>query len=354
VDGNQQIISRGLHFRAGEDVFGITRTPEKIFLTAMFKGRAPATHEARRILRAQIGAALDRLKSSQVTDEDIHVARKSIKRARATLRLLRHALPKSTYRHGNATLRDSARPLSAVRDAKVLVDALDQLSELEPDAIKPKSAEPLRRALVRERSNMRQRARSKTDGLALARGGLETVRSRAAHWRVGDQDWSVLGKGLQRVYSKARQLLASAERAPTAECLHEWRKQVKYLWYQVALLEPLGAGWINELADQLHTLSDYLGDDHDLAVLRERATSHGHTFGKPEQRAALVSAIDHKRTGLQQKALVLGARIFQDKPADFAARFARDWRNWKASRSELTDTRRPESRRARHTDRHVP
>jgi CHAD domain-containing protein len=299
-------------------------------LAATFRGRTPAAKEARRILRTQIGDALERLKEREVTDEDIHAARKSIKRARATLRLLRETIPKNTYRQENAALRDSARPLSAVRDAKVLVDALDHLSELDTAAVADTPAHPFRHALVRERNNTRRHAHSKTEGLGVSRSGLEGVHTRAGRWRLNGEDWSSLGKGLQRVYSEGRKLLATAQRDPTAECLHEWRKQVKYLWNQVALLEPLGSGWINELADQLHTLSDYLGDDHDLAVLRERAAAHEHTFAKPELFATLVSAIERKRTGLQQKALVIGARIYHDKPADFAARFARDWRNWKS------------------------
>jgi CHAD domain-containing protein len=300
-------------------------------LPVTFRGRTPAAKDARRILRTQIGDALDRLRGHEVTDEDIHTARKSIKRARATLRLLRDTIPKNTYRQENTALRDSARPLSAVRDAKVLVDALDHLSEFDAGALSEATAQPFRRALVRERNNTRRRARSKTEGLGASRSTLEAVHSRAGRWSLDGQDWSVLGKGLQRVYSEGRRLLATAQRDPTAECLHEWRKQVKYLWNQVALLEPLGSGWINELADQCHKLSDYLGDDHDLAVLRERAAAHGKTFARPEQQAALVTAIERKRTGLQQKALVIGARIFHDKPADFAARFERDWRNWKSA-----------------------
>jgi hypothetical protein len=39
------------------------------------------------------------------------------------------------------------------------------------------------------------------------------------------------------------------------------------------------------------------------------------------------------RSGLQQKALVLGARIYHDKPSDFAAQFARNWRDWQSTQS---------------------
>lgn len=297
-------------------------------MAATFRGRHTAAKEARRILRAQIADALEHLKGRNVTDDEIHSARKLIKRARATLRLMRETLPRDTYREQNAQLRDSARPLSAARDAKVLVDVLDQVLKADGRLLDGNASHPFRRALLRERSSARRRARTSTRGLNASRKGLRNAHSRAGRWSLAGQDWTVLGEGLQRVYAQGRKLLDTARSDPTAECLHEWRKQVKYLWNQVQLLEPLGSGRINELADQLHTLSDYLGDDHDLAVLRERAAAHERAFARPEQLAAFVTSIENMRTGLQQKALVLGARIYRDKPSEFAERFARDWRHW--------------------------
>jgi hypothetical protein len=41
--------------------------------------------------------------------------------------LLRDALGKKAYRRENTALRDAARPLSAVRDGRVLLDALNSL-----------------------------------------------------------------------------------------------------------------------------------------------------------------------------------------------------------------------------------
>jgi len=55
-------------------------------------------------------------------------ARKSLKKARASLRLPRPALRDSDYRQENTSLRDAARPLSAARDAKVLPNTLRRLA----------------------------------------------------------------------------------------------------------------------------------------------------------------------------------------------------------------------------------
>src|SRR5436305_14370843 len=78
-------------------------------------------------LLSHVGDALKALNARRVTDERIHTARKHLKRARANLRLLRNTVREAAYTRENTALRDAARPLSSVRDAKVLVETLDAL-----------------------------------------------------------------------------------------------------------------------------------------------------------------------------------------------------------------------------------
>src|SRR4051794_28254839 len=88
------------------------------------------TRGVARIMRKQTGEALEVLSGSgPLSDEAVHDARKRLKEVRAALRLLREALGSRTYRQENACFRDAARPLSEVRDAKVLVSTLDKLAE---------------------------------------------------------------------------------------------------------------------------------------------------------------------------------------------------------------------------------
>src|ERR1041384_5148276 len=77
-------------------------------------------------------------------DEATHDARKRTKKLRALLRLVRPELGDDVYRRENRALRDASRRLSGVRDAWVLVEALDDLGL--PDD----SVAPLRAALMGE------------------------------------------------------------------------------------------------------------------------------------------------------------------------------------------------------------
>ena len=104
----------------------------------------------RRIVRKQLKSARDSLgdEIGNDLDERIHSVRKSFKRVRAVVRLVRYSIGNSAYRIENDSLRDAGRPLAEVRDAKVLVATLDKLKEDSDDAAKVKLFTAARKGLV--------------------------------------------------------------------------------------------------------------------------------------------------------------------------------------------------------------
>jgi CHAD domain-containing protein len=289
------------------------------------------THGARRIARRRIKAALRTLGPNQTDDSSIHAARKDLKKARATLRLLREALGKSTYKKENTALRDAARPLSEARDGRVLLDALSSLVKYYGAPAAKLPLGDFKRALTRCRTQARKRVLGEAGPLRYARKALRKVRSRSDDWDVGRHGWSVLGAGLKRTYTKGRNAFRRAKAQPTNENLHEWRKQTKYFWHQLQLFEALGPeSRVAESADLAHKVEDFLGDDHDLAVLSARAEEAHNSFPNATSREALLKLIERCRAGLQQKAIQLGLRLYEQRPAVFTARIEKCWREWRA------------------------
>jgi CHAD domain-containing protein len=301
-------------------------------MTAELLSSEPGTHGMRRIVRAQIKNAAEALDGRVLSDERVHEARKGLKKARATLRLLRPVLGRRVFTRENTTLRDAARPLSGIRDGKALLDSLDLVMRRFGGVARAVPTDGIRRALQRERTRARQEARKGTTLLATQRDSLHKAHERAARWAVGDHGWSVVGAGVARVYSSGRKALARAEKDRTPANLHEWRKQVKYLWHQLEALQPLWPGLVGELADQAHQLCDYLGDDHDLSLLRSRVLYNKAAFAEATSRGALLALIDRLRTELRDKAMVLGRRLYEEKPAAFETRFGRYWHDWQRRR----------------------
>jgi CHAD domain-containing protein len=282
----------------------------------------------RDILCTFIGEAADSLGGKRVSDADVHSARKAVKRARAALRLMRDALPPAVYQRENAALRDASRPLGAARDARVLVDSVGRLGKLYGPAAHHSVSPAFGRILARECDQI-QRGDTRA-----SREAILAVDKRMAARRIEPGGWKGIGSGLERTYRQGRNARRRAQAAPTPECLHEWRKRTKYLWHQLQILEPLAPGRIGELADQAHKLSDYLGDDHDLAVLRDKVIAHASAFGSSGN-GALLALIDRCQTRLREKAFLLGARLYEDKPRQFTGRFETRWRRWRHARGGI-------------------
>src|SRR5262249_591630 len=156
---------------------------------------------------------------------------------RTLLRLLQPD-GRATVQYGaeNACLRDAARPLTEVRDAKILVEALDGLVEHFEEHIAGRAFGDIRTAL---RANLRAVRKGALDEQNAFTGAAETVRQareRVSDWTNVPTRWSVVGQGLEDTYRRAGAAFEKASADPTMEKLHEWRKQAKYLRYQLQVL----------------------------------------------------------------------------------------------------------------------
>jgi CHAD domain-containing protein len=170
----------------------------------------------------------------------------------------------------------------------------------------------LRRILRQEQTRSR-RALTRSV-LTKQRTALRAVIKRSERWRLQGDDWDVIREGLTRSYRRGRKRLAAAKDSRDTEQLHDWRKQVKYLWHQLQILEPLRPGRISKLATRCHKVADALGDDHDLAVLRHKIESHAQAFEHARDLDELLHRVDRRRVQLQNHAFRLGVRLFADKP----------------------------------------
>jgi CHAD domain-containing protein len=287
------------------------------------------TKEVQRLLCHHINQALKALQGNQpLSDAAVHGARKQLKKARADLRLLRKALGPQRYAYENTALRDVARPLTAVRDARVLMDTLDRLVEHGGAQAHAVDLDRVRRALQEEYGEVRQRVLNAGNTLELLEASLRAARAREQRWSLGRRGWSVLGAGLQRVYRNGREAFAVAQEDPSQEHFHAWRKQVKYLWHQLQVLQPIQLGQLTALADQAHALADALGDDHDLAVLADKFLEDPDRFPDRATMATLADLIARRRAHLQEQAMTLGHQLYEVKPRVFVDSLREYWRAW--------------------------
>ena len=144
---------------------------------------------------------------------------------------------------------------------------------------------------------------------------------------IRGKGWRAIGPGFRAAYSEGRSACETVLNDAAPENFHEWRKRAKDLWYQVTLLRPVWPEQMDALAQELETLGEYLGDDHDLFVLqqnlREQCTDES---GELE---ILYSLIDERQRELRAAAVALGRRIYAEKPWQFSERLEMYWQAWR-------------------------
>jgi CHAD domain-containing protein len=287
------------------------------------------------------GEQLDR--AIQALSEDIrlepvdavHSARKAIKKERALLRLVRGSLPSSQLARDNERLRDVARTLSGLRDADVMVQTAEALEKRFTGQIPARTFEDLIDGLLSAGASGRDG--SAVEELAAAAIlELAEIRREIDGWEPDGDGWGVIKKGLRRSYRRGRKALRAAQAAPTSESLHAWRKRVKDHWYHLRLLTAVCGPIVNGAAQEADRLSDVLGDDHDLAVLRDRLSGRSTELGLVDV-DALLPLIDRRRKQLQTEAWQLGHRIYTETPTAFERRLRRLWQAGQMARNLRTE-----------------
>jgi CHAD domain-containing protein len=292
-----------------------------------------------RCAREQLDSAIDDLTEGVSTDpvEAVHSARKALKKERSLLRQFRGALEPAERRRENDALRHAGRLLSAARDAEVMIQALDDLSERFAGQVPKRPFNATRKQLTAERDPAR--AGLLDSGLTReVADELKTVRERMDGWHLRHGGWRATESGLDRSYRRGRAGLERAQFEPGVENLHEWRKRTKDLWYHLRVLTPTSPGVVGGQAKDAHRLADLLGDDHDLAVLRAHLEEISGSITADLD--PVFDLIDHRRAQLQEEALLLGRRVYAEKPSAFARRLHRYWKAWRRE-ARAAGARRP-------------
>jgi len=302
----------------------------------------PIGDEVRRVAAEQLRTAIIHLRvEPEPAAEDIHKARTTLKKLRSLLRLVRSHLGTATWRGLDGRLRDAGRALSGRRDADVVIATFDALADRLVDLVDPRALEAVRTGLVEDAA---LGGGGSTDAAAVA-DDLDAIRLAVPGWSIGDDGFAVVAPTIGRLHQRGRRALADLGESPDDEQLHELRKRVKDLWYQLRLLQSSWPPVTKVLAAESGVLSDALGDHHDLAVLRGVLCDR-HVAAMADAAGPLLASIDDERTQLEGEARRRAARLYADSPKAWTARLRQWWHAAEAASSRpgwgrSTDGSRP-------------
>jgi CHAD domain-containing protein len=235
----------------------------------------------------------------------IHRVRRALKRLRAILQLVESPRP-GWLDDAQRTAAAVARRLSPVRDRDVVAAALNKLGQRRRKQwaalLPPSSAVPEESAIVVGESII--------TNLYELRAALDR-RTWPARSAVQLRD------SVRRTYRTARRRRKVAKAEPTPEHLHEWRKAVVRLRFQLTAAEPLLSPRARKLQRRLAPLAKTLGQCGDLRLVARHITpaSPGRRPAAPRE---VLQWLENRRLKLARRALRSGATHFAGRPRDFA------------------------------------
>jgi len=275
-----------------------------------------AAESLRRFARKNLEALhvdLDRAKGGE--HAAIHDVRKRLKLLRSLLRLLRPALGKHGFEHDDGALRQAHHLLAEARQAGAMNDTIKKLASFARGkklGIDLTALPHLVETPTPEVGELGPR-------LTLAADKAAELLRRADRWRLPKRDVSLFVRGMRDCYAKGRKALARGFAERDIEVLHEARKAVIQLRYQLDMLSPLWPAMLRPWSKELQTLREHLGDLGDLDAF-ERAYE--------EQLASspgLRDLIGMRREALMESAKLLADRLFAEEPSGFADRVHAIW-----------------------------
>lgn len=279
-----------------------------------FKLDEPIQKGFRRIGCEQIDRALGELSAGLNLPAEIHEARKCLKRVRALLRLGREGLGTEIFRIENRRFSDIAARLAPSRDDYVLCETLLKLEAAEDD-------DRTRRALSRFRlfflASRAESSGAGTDSSVVSEvmAALTDARERFGSLSFKPATTDTLVSGLVHNYRRARKAMAAAYETNDDEAFHSWRKSVQAHWRHTSLLSRLWPELMDVRVAAARELSQLLGDDHDLSILRDRICSVVPDAPlSPDETDAVLTRIGVRQDGLRLIAKPRGELLLAASP----------------------------------------
>jgi CHAD domain len=293
----------------------------------------PVSRGLRRLAKKELLSARDELRKTKPPhDEAIHEARKSIKKMRAVMELIA-----SDHGRGLAgcekRVRRVNRTLSGLRDADAMLAVLVKLRNKYRRLFDEHSFARVRRRLSSHKQAAMKAAQDDGAWKTVDRE-LRKLRKKAKGWQPTHRRFGALRAGIHVTYRRGRKALARARKKQGAAEFHEWRKEMKALWYQLRLVERCSPA-IGKDVRVLHQAETWLGEDHNVAVLCEELSKEASLCDV----ASVRRAADQYECELRQKAIASAARLYASRPGNYVRRISDAWKRWHRRRETVEHAR---------------
>lgn len=259
--------------------------------------------------------------------ENVHEMRKRFKMIRSVIRLIRDTAGYSVYYRENIRFRDLSRKLSAVRDSEVLLQKAIHLCDTIPELREDQAYLTLISKLTQERDTVLHRLLHRENVCDHIRDSLEAFIPVLYNINLEKTGFDAIEKGIKRMYRQAGkylQIITENHRDP--ETIHTLRKRVKYLWYQIQLLQEIYPEQMNALAASLDQLADKLGIFRDNYLFQLSLQRNDFHQLKTRYSSKITWHTERENAENLEIAINIAKKFFGEKPKHFTGKL-RKWYN---------------------------
>ena len=250
----------------------------------------------------------------------VHEIRRTIKRFRAILRLIRDEIGYAAFYRENRFYRELSARLSPMRDEAMLRQTILKSGDGHREFLQEKEKKRLQEVFRERIERSRKEYQVRYGGFEQLVEDLEKGRARIPSCCRFREDPDLFRTGLKRVYRRGRKSLFRIREDYSLEDFHEYRKQTKYLLHQVELLRPIFPRLLKAYTGSVAGHAELLGEIRDLDRLELYLKDAPRREIPASGKKSAMSEIIRRRDPLMGKVFRRAGLIYAEKPGAFAQR----------------------------------
>lgn len=270
-----------------------------------------SVREIKPVLSGYLAEALMLMKSSPVPDDSsVHDIRVLMKKSRAVMKLLSMQIDPDVLQKEYLIFRDTGRALCAFREISVHRKTLKMLRKSHQELFLRLSENLKIGQLLTKNESLGTSQPPPTDSLLTTISILNKSAYRIRFLQIKNPDPMLLFMELEKSYAIIYQDYIECRNKPKPARLHQLRKRLKDLLYQLYFFRPVNPRAIKTLEKQLTGLTQDLGCYNDLNQLLNELGYNDPDIVRTEAMDELMLLIRQKQDQFMAKVWPVAFKIF--------------------------------------------
>lgn len=275
------------------------------------------TKELRRVIAEQVDLALSILNNEDIgIGKSVHETRRAIKKIKAVLLLFEGNAAGFKVDKNYKYLGGIAKSISEIRDIDVFIETIKKIHTKSGGIISSTHYDLVKKELVRIKDKLlKDKTSDNVDIVKETIEKLEEFKLKIPNIKLDNKSYKIILKHIRKTYTKGRHLLKLSKNDLDSEIMHKFRKQAKYLWYQLSLMSNIWPQMITVYCASLKELSDIIGYEHDIFELSKFMFDRTQIDNGIKE--DINSILSKKRLMYKKEFIPLADKIYSLKPKQF-------------------------------------